>query len=85
MDNQKNRLKKVLEAQNADTARLKKQLKSSGIPSSTLWKYINHPETEISATHAAIIIKVTNCTLNDLIVDNSTLEEPANFELSKTA
>jgi len=83
MNNQKNRLREVLEAQNADTAKLKKQLKADGIPPSTLWKYINHPETEISGRHSAIIVRNTGCDLAYLVCEKPK-EESAAFELSKT-
>jgi len=83
MSNQKNKLKQLLEAQNADTVELKRQLKSAGIPSSTLWKYINQPETDISGTHIAIILRTIKCNIDDLIVAPATIGTDAEqFNLS---
>jgi hypothetical protein len=83
MSNQINKLKVVLESKNADTARLKAELIALGIPRTTLWKYINNPETDIKGTHIGIIMRVTGCTYEELIVANANTVK-GNFELSKT-
>jgi hypothetical protein len=66
MSTQKNRLKAVLEGKNADTKRLKAELKALGIPPTTLWKYVNQPETDIKGSHIGIIMRVTGCTYEEL-------------------
>ena len=79
----KNRLKHVLEAKNADTKRLKAELKALGIPPTTLWNYINDPEKDIKGSHVGIIMRVTGCTYDELFV-NSKTDASDNFHLTKT-
>jgi hypothetical protein len=72
MNNAKNNLKSVVEAVKADTNAVKAELVAFGIPRSTLYHYLNNPEVDIKSTHARIIMRVTGCKLEDLIVDNTT-------------
>ncbi len=86
MDNKKNRLKEVLEGKNADTKRLKAELKALGIPPTTLWKYLNQPETDIKGSHVGIIMHVTGCTYDEVVVNNTSISDvnkKGEFNLSK--
>lgn len=84
MSDKKNNLKGVIEAVKADTNAIKAELVALGIPRSTLYHYINNPEVDIKSTHARIIMRVTRCKLDDLIVDSSTPVSEDQFKLSKT-
>lgn len=82
MDKTKNNLKAVIEAVNADTNTVKAELISSGIPRSTLYHYIANPNVDIKASHVKIIMRVTKCNLDDLIVEPATVKNNPEFNLS---